>query len=400
MMRVDPFGLAHSWTDWPVLAAATASRMSQFPSAAFSVAMRPEGVLTTIPSTAWPPVPPLPPPPVAPPPPLPDPPAVPTMPLAPPPPPPLPARPERVPPPAPPRPVAGGPSLHPAMGRQQSARIIHLGGAAQIDDVRRVEEWRVRVGVAGPELAVAVVAPAAHVAGVEDGAGVGAPGGHGAHRAAPALDGGGEGVAHLVRSVTVGGRPERRAQLVDLVVAPALRLPRAEDGAGERAADGDRRGGLARSESDRLGGRRRAIVGVAEAELSAVVVSPAPDAVVDQPDAGRIGAGSDRDDAALSEPESGGPGSILRVAEAELSGVVGAPAGEIVVLQQRARVVVAGHDRGRLPGQRRGGAGGGMAGGVAGAELAARAAAPAEHAPVREPRAGEVVARRNRRRRD
>src|SRR5438477_6175018 len=248
--------------------------MSQAPSVPSSVGRRPERVVTTMPSVAGPPVPPLPPPVPAPPsvpaPPLPGPPPPPR----PPPPSPPPPSPPRLPPLAPPRPAACPPPPHPAsasptaIGRRDSARIIftlHLGGAAQIDDARRVQERRVRAGVARPELPVAVVAPAAHVVRVQDGANVRAAGRDGPHRASPALDRRGEVVTHLVRSVAVRGRAEGCAELVELVVAPALGLPRAEQRARERAADGDRRGGLSRAEIDRLGRRRGAVGGVAEA---------------------------------------------------------------------------------------------------------------------------------------
>src|SRR5436190_8482668 len=115
--------------------------MSQAPSVPSSVGRCPERVVTTMPSVAGPPVPPLPPPP----------------------------RPPRLPPLAPPRPVACPPPPHPAsasptaIGRQDSGRIIShcTRGAAEIDDARRVQERRVRAGVARPELPVIVVAPAA-----------------------------------------------------------------------------------------------------------------------------------------------------------------------------------------------------------------------------------------------
>src|SRR5204863_4387164 len=130
------------------------------------------------------------------------------------------------------------------------------------------------------ELAVAVVAPAAHVAGVEERAGVPVARGDGANRTAAALHGRGEGIAHLVWVVAVGERAERRAELVGRVVAPALRLRVVEQRARERAADGDRAGAPTRPEIDRRRGRRGAIPGVAEAELAAVVLPPASDAVI------------------------------------------------------------------------------------------------------------------------
>src|SRR5262245_54940312 len=91
-------GLTHSWTDWPLLTAATASRRSQVPST-LSVAIWPEAVVTTMPSPGIPAMPPEPPfPPAAP---SPEPPPPPPPPIAPmPPAPPLPPTPASSPQPA------------------------------------------------------------------------------------------------------------------------------------------------------------------------------------------------------------------------------------------------------------------------------------------------------------
>src|SRR2546423_1158616 len=176
MIRLDPLGLAHSWTDCPALAAATASRMSHAPSA-LSVATRPEGRFTTIPSGIVPPVPPAPRPPA---------------------PPPLP-------------PAAPLPS-HPASAAAIQASLAEartgLGPSAQIDDGGRGEKQRVRGRISSPELTIAVLTPAAQIPRVEDDARMRASGGEGTYRAATALNRGREGIAQLVGLVAVGRPPQ------------------------------------------------------------------------------------------------------------------------------------------------------------------------------------------------
>ena len=93
------------------------------------------------------------------------------------------------------------------------ARAADHGEPAEIDHAGRVKKRRVRLAVAGAELAVAVVAPAAHVVRVEDSARVRAPGGDAAQRAPAALRRLGQEVPDLVRAVAVGRRAQaaRRA---------------------------------------------------------------------------------------------------------------------------------------------------------------------------------------------
>src|SRR3954470_23046584 len=126
MMRRDPPGFAHSCTDRPVVAAGTASRRSQEPSAV-SLATRPEGVSTTMPSTAVPPVPPVPPP---------------TLPPGPPTPPsPLASAPPLPPPPvwcpSLPHPASASARARPAAAYERQKRMSS-GPPAQIDDGGRV----------------------------------------------------------------------------------------------------------------------------------------------------------------------------------------------------------------------------------------------------------------------
>ena len=162
---MTPFGLAQSSTDWPLAAAATASRMSQRPSARLdrrqsrrrvdddgrdvAAAVRrvagPGAVQARIAAVG--------------------------------------------------RRRAGVAAATGEGGRQRQPGEDRRGAGArrrsrrpsEIDHAGRVKKRRVRLAVAGAELAVAVVAPAAHVLRVQDSARVRAPGGDAAQRAPAAL---------------------------------------------------------------------------------------------------------------------------------------------------------------------------------------------------------------------
>src|SRR5439155_1729484 len=144
--------------------------------------------------------------------------------------------------------------------------------------------------------------------------------------------------------------------------------------AGEAGAGGHR-GPVAAA--DRA--RRRCCVGGAVAELAVVVVAPAPQRAVGGDAAGVPGAGADGDPIAA---RTDGDGMELRRrgrADAELAGLVVAPAAQATVAGDAARVQGAGGERAPRAGDRRRAVG---AGGGAVAELAGVARAPAPQAGV------------------
>src|SRR5439155_25692671 len=141
--------------------------------------------------------------------------------------------------------------------------------------------------------------------------------------------------------------------------------------AGEAGAGGHR-GPVAAA--DRA--RRRCCVGGAVAELAVVVVAPAPQRAVGGDAAGVPGAGADGDPIAA---RTDGDGMELRRrgrADAELAGLVIAPAAQATVAGDAARVQGAGGERAPRAGDRRRAVG---ADGGAVAELADRVVAPARH---------------------
>src|SRR6185369_12547541 len=96
--------------------------------------------------------------------------------------------------------------------------------AAEIDDPGRRRIPGVQRGVPGAELAVRILAPAADIAGVEDGARVRPSRGDGADASPAALADGGQKIAGLAWPVAVGEAHERGAEPRVGVVSPALDL--------------------------------------------------------------------------------------------------------------------------------------------------------------------------------
>jgi hypothetical protein len=226
--------------------------------------------------------------------------------------------------------------------------VAHLAGvvAAMVD-------------VADAEGAHSVVAPALHSAVVEEGAGVGAAGGDGGGGAAGAEGDRGEGVAHLAGTVSaIGGVAD--PELADVVLAPALHSAVVEERAGVRSAGSDGGRGPAAAEGNDGEGvahLARSIAtggGVADPEPPEAILAPALDLAVVEEGAGVGIAGTDGDGGTSGAEVDRGQrlrqfaacvAAVLRVAEPQLSQQVSAPALHRTVEAECARVTTARSDR-------------------------------------------------------
>ncbi len=204
--------------------------------------------------------------------------------------------------------VVPAPALHRAVVEEGADPVRadgHLGGraaGAQVHGGEVVTHLAGGVaavgGVAEAEEAEVVEAPALDGTVVEQGTRLEARRADGGGGAAGAEVDGGEVVAHLARAVApVVGAP--CAEGAEGAAAPALDGGVVEDCAGVEVAGGQGDGGAAGSEVDRgevlahLVDAVAAVGGVAEAELAAAVVPPAPDLPAGGDGAGVLVAGGD-----------------------------------------------------------------------------------------------------------
>ncbi len=216
-------------------------------------------------------------------------------------------------------------------------------------------------GVALPQLALVVLAPALHAAVVQAGATRGGSGGHGGRRAPRPELYHRQGVPHLARGVPTGGGVPQ-AQLAEVVATPALDGAVVQPGAGVEPARRQAGGEEPSAQHDWRQGRHLAgfvAAGerVALTQLAVGVLAPALHGAVVEDGARVHGTGGDRRRCVppaqvhrrqLNAHLVGLVTTVLRVADAQLPVGVVAPALHTAVAQAGAGVRGAGRDGRRL----------------------------------------------------